>query len=432
MDATSQGSGVAAEVALDGRELSPALAEPTRPKSLFWQLLYWLANATIGLGNIVFYTLLLPAKIALITPASQTQTFLVISACGAVAAILTNPLAGALSDRTTSALGRRFPWLLSGMAVLLGAMLLLANASSPLVLGTGSVLLQIAITILLAALSALIPDQVPLSQRATVGAFGGMAPLVGGLLGQILVGQTIRDTNTAFLELGLISVICLLTFSLVLREHPLPKEAAAPFHLGDVPKSLWLSPRDHPEFALVWLARFLVFLASTTVVNYLFYYLQAEHLASLATAAQGVQQFFTVYVLAILLSSLGCGKLSDMLQHRKGFVIGGSLLMAGGVSLLAVVPRWPVVLIAAVVLGIGFGTYLACDLALVSQLLPQASQRGKDFGLMNMAIFLPMLAATGMASLAVGVFQSYTVLLLILAVGTMLAAGLILPIRSVR
>jgi hypothetical protein len=35
-----------------------ALAIPTQPKGLGFQVLYGLANATIGIGNITFYTLL--------------------------------------------------------------------------------------------------------------------------------------------------------------------------------------------------------------------------------------------------------------------------------------------------------------------------------------------------------------------------------------
>lgn len=408
-----------------------ALQEPTQPRGLGWQLLYWGANASIGVGNIVFYTLLLPYKIALLSPAGQTSAFIVLSGIGAVASILTNPLIGALSDRTTSQLGRRFPWLLVGMIVLLVAMLALASATSLLVLGIGSVLLQIAINMLLAALSALLPDQVPLRQRATVGAWGGMAPLVGGLLGQVLVGQVFRDINTAFLDLALLAVILLLAFCCVLRETPLPKASAEPFHLRDVPRSLWLSPRRYPEFALVWWARVLIFLVSTTVINYLFYYLQDMHLFSLATATTGVQQFFTIYVVTILLASLLCGKMSDVLQHRKPFVLAGSMLMAGGVALLAFVPLWPLVLVASGILGTGFGMYLACDLALASQLLPSAARRGKDFGIMNMAIFLPMLAATGIAEIALNQLHSFPVLLCVLLCSALVAAGLIVPVRSV-
>src|SRR5579883_744641 len=334
---TSFPSGLVSDTGSESTEQTPpaVFQEPTHPKTLGFQLLYGLANAVIGLGNITFFTLLLPARLAQVAPSNQTNTFIIISALGAVAAILTNPLAGALSDRTTSPLGRRLPWLLIGLLVLLAAMLLLAYASSVLFVGLGAVLLQIAINILLAALSAIIPDQVPLAQRATVSAVGGMAPLLGGLLGQLLVGQVIRDVATSFLDLALLSVGLVLLFCMVLRDERLPKQNVPPLRLHDIPRSWWLNPRTHPAFALTWAARCLVFLASTTVINYLFYYLQAERLFSMTTAASGVQQFFTIYVVAIVCASLLCGKLSDRLQRRKPFVIGGSVCMAAGVALLA-------------------------------------------------------------------------------------------------
>src|SRR5581483_483052 len=110
--------------ATSGQESIEALGAPTQPKSLLFQILYGLANATIGLGNLTFYTILLPARIALVAPANQTTTFSIIAGLGALASLLTNPIVGRLSDQTTSPLGRRFPWILVGMLLLLLAMLL--------------------------------------------------------------------------------------------------------------------------------------------------------------------------------------------------------------------------------------------------------------------------------------------------------------------
>jgi MFS family permease len=321
--------------------------------------------------------------------------------------------------------------MMMGMLLLLCAMLVLAYAPSLLLLGTGSVLLQIAINVILAALSAIIPDQVPTTQRATISAFGGMAPLVGGLIGQILVTQVIKDLTASFLILAIVSVALLITFSLVLHEQRLPKQAVAPFRLADIPKSLWLNPRNHPDFARAWVARCFVFLASTTVINYLFYYLTANHVFPQAQVSRGVQLFYTVYVLSILVASLIFGKLSDTFQRRKPFVIIASLLMTVGILLLAVFPTWHLILAGAMVLGSGFGGYLSTDLALASQLLPEARNRGKDFGLINVAIFLPMVVASLLAGVTVGLFHSYTALFVVIAIGTVLAAGVILPIKQV-
>jgi MFS family permease len=419
-----------------GQEITEALRTPTQPKGLGFQLLYGLTNAVIGFGNITFYTILLPARIAMVAPTNQTNSFIAISGIGAVASVITNPLVGAFSDRTTAALGRRRPWLIVSMLLLLISMLILAFAPTLVLVGVGAVLLQVAINALLAALSAIIPDQVPLGQRATVSAFSGMAPLVGGLLGQILVVLAIRDIFASFLALGLISALVILVFTLVLREIRLPRGAVAPFRLKNVLTSFWLNPIKYSDFFFTWLARCLIFLGSTTVINYMNYFLQdGVHYTRVfpgQSVAQGVQAFYTAFVISILVASIVCGILSDKLQRRKPFVIYSSLIMGVGLLLLAFFPVWSAVLIAAVILGIGFGTYLSVDLALASQLVPKAQDRGKDLGLINTAIFLPMLVAPAIAGIALGVFHSYTVLFVVLTIAAALAAVLIIPIKQVR
>ena len=121
-----------------------ALRMPTKPKGLGFQLLYGLANAVIGLCNITLATILLPARIAtLVAPQQQTNTFIVLSAMGALAAVITNPLVGAWSDRTTLALGRRRPWLIAAIVLLVVSLVELALASSVVLLAIGVVLLQV-------------------------------------------------------------------------------------------------------------------------------------------------------------------------------------------------------------------------------------------------------------------------------------------------
>jgi MFS family permease len=413
-------------------DLVEAESVPTSSKSLWFQVSYGLANSVIGLGNITFYTLLLPARLRVIAPTAQTNTFLLLSGLGAVASIVTNPLVGTWSDRTTSLLGRRLPWLLGGMILLIVSMLTLAYAPSLLVLGVGAVLLQIAITMLLAALSAILPDQVPLQQRAMVSACGAMAPLAGGLVGQIVVSQVIKDDRLSFLVLSLLSVVLLLIFCLVLRDQPLPQGAASPFRVKDILTSFWIDLQRSPALARIWLARCCIFLASTTVVNYMYYFLTATRLFSGQQVVRGVQTFYTLYVVSLLVSSLACGKLSDVFQRRKVFVMSASVLMTLGVLLLAFFPTWTMVLAGTALLGLGFGAYLSTDLAMASEVLPDANRRGKDLGVINTAIFLPMLVAPLVAFVALTLFHSFLLLFLVLAVATLGAAGIILPMKGVR
>jgi MFS family permease len=168
----------------------------------------------------------------------------------------------------------------------------------------------------------------------------------------------------------------------------------------------------------------------------MFYFLKdAVHYTFLfpgRTIEEGVQTFFTINVGFILVASLFAGLLSDKLQCRKVFVIASSLILMIGLLLYAFFPTWSMVLVATAVQGIGMGIFLAVDLALTSQVLPTATDRGKDIGLVNTAVFLPMIVSPLIAGMTLGTFHSYPLLFSFLAGATLIAALLILPLKTVR
>ena len=418
-------------------ELPEVLQEPTSSKRPLFLVLYGVANMVIGIGNITLATVLLPMQIASMVSANQTGTFALIVGVGAVAAVLTNPLVGMLSDRTTSRFGRRRSWLVTGGVLTVAAVLLLSTATSLLLLVVEWIFLEIAINMVQASLTAILPDQVPVRQRATVSAFAaGLGTLLGGLFGQILVAQVFKEIQAAYVSIAVTIVIMLALFLLVLREEPLSRDYVPPFRIKHIFAAYWLNPLAHRDFFLTWLARCLMFLGYTTVVNFMFYYLQDAvrymRVFPGQTTAQGVQTFFAINVGSILVASLVGGILSDKMQRRRLFVIVASLIMTVGLLLYAFFPTWTMVIVATVVLGLGMGVFLAVDLALASQVLPRAADRGKDMGIINTAIFLPMILSPIIAGVTLSALHSYVVLFSLLAVGTLLSAILVLPIKSVR
>ncbi len=418
-------------------ELPEVLQEPTSSKHPLFLVLYGVANMVIGIGNITLATVLLPRQIASMVSANQTGTFALIVGVGAVAAVLTNPLVGMLSDRTTSRFGRRRSWLVAGGILTVAAVLLLSVASSLLLVVIEWIFLEIAINLVQASLTAILPDQVPVRQRATVSAFAaGLGTLLGGLFGQILVAQVFKEIQAAYVSIAVAIVIMLALFLLVLHEAPLPREYVPPFRIKQIFAAYSLTPLAHRDFFLTWLARCLMFLGYTTVVNFMFFYLQdaVQYVRVFPgqTTAQGVQTFFAINVGSILVASLFGGMLSDKMQRRKLFVIVASIIMTVGLLLYAFFPTWAMVIVATVVLGLGMGVFLAVDLALASQVLPRAADRGKDMGIINTAIFLPMILSPLIAGVTLSALHSYLVLFSLLAVGTLFSAILIVPIKSVR
>src|SRR5436190_4034300 len=145
-------------------ELPAALQEPTHAKNLLFLVLYGVANMVIGVSTIAISSVLLPEHVASFVSAGQTTVFSLILGVGAVAAALTNPLAGMLSDRTTSRWGRRRPWLIAGGVLTVADLLLMTAAPSLLAVALGWIVLQIGTNMLQVSLLAILPDQVPIRQ----------------------------------------------------------------------------------------------------------------------------------------------------------------------------------------------------------------------------------------------------------------------------
>jgi MFS family permease len=97
----------------------------------------------------------------------------------------------------------------------------------------------------------------------------------------------------------------------------------------------------------------------------------------------------------------------------------------GGVSFTLAV-------VGAAVLGIGNGSFLGVDFALITQVLPEASANGRGMGLINIAASLPQIFSLGLAWLAVTHLGGYTVLFAGAAVIAILAAASVYRIRSVK
>jgi MFS family permease len=201
-----------------------------------------LANTVIWLSILPIGQILLPTQIAAFNAATRFSNLAIATSVGVMAALLTNPIAGALSDRTTSRLGRRRPWLIAGTVLSAATLVLLANASSFLTLVIWWAIFHVAANAILAALSAIVPDQVPVRQRATVSAFVSLSLPLGAVVGALLVTKVVKSTVMSYYTFGGILFIVMLIFVLVLRDKPLPKAAAPRFHLGTFLAAFWVNP----------------------------------------------------------------------------------------------------------------------------------------------------------------------------------------------
>jgi MFS family permease len=83
--------------------------------------------------------------------------------------------------------------------------------------------------------------------------------------------------------------------------------------------------------------------------------------------------------------------------------------------------------------GLGFGMYVAVELALVVDVLPDPSNAAKDLGVFNFAGAVPFSLAPAVAPVILALGDgSYSALYVVAGVCALLGAAAILPVRRVR
>ena len=393
-----------------------------------------LANLAVWMGFFTPIQLLLPEQLEDVAgDQGKVGALGLVTGVGALVAVVATPLAGALSDRTTSRFGRRLPWLVGG--TLLGAVALVVLSRQSTVVGVlfGWAAAQAFFNAAYAGLTAEVPDHVPVEQRGTVSGWFGLPQAVGVVVGVALVTSFTTTVVAGYLLIAGVVVALVMPFAAVTRDPVLDPADRPTLALT---KGWWIDPRRFPDFGWAWLTRFLISLGNALGTLYLLYFLRDkvhyEQLFPGRSAEDGVLVLILIYAAGAVATAVGGGVWSDRTGRRKPLVIVSSLVMAAGAVLLAVRPTWTASLVAAALLGIGYGVYMAVDTALVTQVLPAAADRGKDLGIVNIANAAPQVLAPALAAPVVAGLGGYPMLYALTAVVTIAGAVLVLPIRSVR
>ncbi|GAB6902240.1 MFS transporter [Kineosporia succinea] len=385
-----------------------------------------LVLAVIGLWSGLFgpIQVLLAEQAETLAPDHKESALALVTGAGAAVSTVLNPVWGAFSDRTTSRLGRRLPWLLGGATGGTIAMLMLSRAGSILEMALGWALAQAALNAVLAAITATVPDQVPTSRRGGVGGALAVAQTLGVVGGTGIAAAT-GSTAAGYLTLAGVLVVTTLPYALNSRDTAIARQDRPPFGLRR------LSPRRHPDFAWAWITRFLMNLGNALLILYLLYYLKDSVGLDVEAADSTVFGLTAVYGLGTVLTAFAGGIWSDRAGRRRVFVIWSGLITAAALLVFALAPTLPAVWAAAVVLGIGFGAYQAVDFALVTQVLPRKADSARDLGVLNIATALPQVLAPALAAGVLGLGFGYRGLYLLAAGVSVLGSVLVVRIRSV-
>lgn len=419
-----------------------AFDEPTRRVPGRWIAGFALAWLGIWMAQLTPVQLLLPEQIDQIAPqgdgVQSVVAFGIVSGIAGVFALIVYPLAGALSDRTTSRFGRRKPWILAGALGFAAALVLLGLQTTMVGIGVFWVLAIVGFCILTAALTAMISDQIPVGQRGVASAWISAPQAIGLILGVLLVVALELTVLFGYLVVAVLLVALVIPFLALAPDARLDRADRPSFSAKLLLAGFWISPVRYPDFAWTLLGRILVnignALGTTLLLFFLIYGLGSTD------ADTDLLILIVVYTAFIVASSLLAGRWSDRSGRRKPFVIFSAGMQAIAALLLAFVPEYPVALVASAFLGVGYGAFLSVDQALATQVLPDAMARGKDLGVMNIATTVPQAVApllgagivAFLASLTGAVASGFVGLFVVSGVVTILGALAVMPVKSVR
>ncbi len=343
---------------------------------------YWFAISYLwnSLGPIV-----LPVLVGLLVPEAIKGSALgLLTAIGMVTAIIVQPVAGAISDRSTSRWGRRRPYILGGTLADMVFLLALALAPRYWFLVLAYFGLQVSSNIAHGPYQGLIPDLVPAERRGSASGVKQLAEILGIIVTSLAAGLLMSRGQTLVTILSIMAVL-LVTVAITIwgvREEPLAGAPSRPVW-STVLDTFRVDLRRHMDFVWLIVSRLLIIVAMNLVRNYVVYYMQHVLHLSLQEAAGLAGNLLAIVAVSIAVIVYPAGMLSDRVGRRSLLVASG-LLGALGSLLLLWVRSYVHLLVFGGILGLSMGVFLSVNWALLMDVIPD-EEAGRYLGLSNLA-----------------------------------------------
>jgi MFS family permease len=425
--------------------------------------IYALAYAALWLALLTPAIITLALRVRQLAPGNAAEPISRVLMAGAIVALVSNPIFGALSDSTHSRFGRRRPWLVGGVLCGCASLAVIGIAPTVNIVLLGWCAAQLSFNAVLAAMVAIIPDRIPPAQRGTVVGILGVCMPIGQITGTYLVQLLSVNMLLALLVPGVIGVAGVLTLARVLgregqvtpaepsgqggaeelasTERATASGAAIPGEMAAREQEAASGKPTAPEgnrgrrdFAWAWLSRVFFTTGSCFLQAYQpFFLLDALHVSA-ADVPRLMFRSTLVQAAMVVVWSLISGRLSDRTGRRKPFVMAGSTLQGLGLWIIASSHSYTSLLLGVGLVGMGHGVYEGVDLALVTDVLPdRARHAAKDLGLLNIANTLPQVIAP-LAAPAILAISRGDYMLLFAVAGAVAVFGsvFLLPLKHVR
>ena len=259
----------------------------------------------------------------------------VIMAADNILALFLLPLFGSLSDKVSTPIGKRMPFVLVGTGLAFTFLMLLdySNKSRNLLLFVGTLFfLLIAMGLYRSPAVALMPDLTPKPLRSKGNAIINLMGAVGGVYTLIMIRVMVGSGNTPdyfplFLSVGLLMLVSVAVLFLTIKENKLRKEINIDDEPEDgkteAPKNTSELPKD--------VKRSLFFILISISLWFISYNAVTTAFSRYATHVWGMQNggyanCLLVGTVAAIISYIPIGHLASKIGRKKSIMLGIVLL----------------------------------------------------------------------------------------------------------
>jgi len=382
----------------------------------------------------------MPLRLLDFVAESEKNTYLgLLTFAGLILAIVVQPIAGAISDRSGFRWGRRRPFVLIGT---IGALLFVPGiglAGSYIAIFFVYCLLQISANTAQGPYQAFIPDLVPEGRRGLASGVKTLLEIVGGVallypvaffMDRYFTGQGVFWLWLALGALAIVLLGAMIATLLTVKERP-GTGSQLPL-LPTLYKSFKINVKANRDFIWFLVSRLLILMAFTTLQTFALYFL--KDVVGVADPASAMAKFSIVAVAGMLVVVYPAGRLSDRVGRRP-IAIAAGLLGALGIALIFLFQHsYILIMSCGGLVGISFGAFMSTNWALATDLVAKG-EGGRYLGLTNLAtaggaalarLIGPVIDFFNTCSLGLG----YSIMLLACFIYFLVGSLLLLKIRG--
>ena len=336
------------------------------------------------------HTIILPLRLLDFVAEPEKNTYLgLLTFTGLVVAMVVQPIAGAISDRSGSGWGRRRPYILLGTILAILFLPGIGFSRSYLAIFILYCLLQVSSNTAQGPYQAFIPDLVPETKRGLASGVKSLLEILGGVallypialfMDRYFTGEGGFWLWLALGALAFVLLVAMIATVLIVKERP-GRGSQLPL-LSALNKSFKIDVKANRDFVWFLASRLLIFMAFTTVQTFALYFLR--DVVGVTNPAAATARFSMVAVAAMLAVVYPAGRISDRIGRRP-IVVSSGLLGALSIALVFLFQQsYTVIMLCGGLLGISFGAFMSTNWALATDLVAKGEE-ARYLGLTNLA-----------------------------------------------